>query len=46
MGQGRILVIEDEAGIRGLIKKVLEPAYAVHLAERGQDGLNQASSRT
>jgi CheY-like chemotaxis protein len=42
MAQGRILVIEDEAGIRALMQKVLEPAYEVRLAERGQDGLNQA----
>ena len=40
--KSRILVIEDEDGIRKFIQRVLEPTYEVHLASNGQDGLNQA----
>ena len=38
----RILVIEDEAGIRKFIQRVLEPDYEVLLSEDGAEGLKQA----
>ena len=38
----RILVIEDEEGIRKFIRRVLEPDYEVHLAGDGEEGLKQA----
>ena len=38
----RILVIEDEEGIRKFIQRVLEPNYEVHLAADGEEGLKQA----
>jgi DNA-binding response OmpR family regulator len=39
--KSRILVIEDEEGVRKFIKRALEPAYEVHLARDGQEGLRQ-----
>ena len=38
----RILVIEDEEGIRKFIQRVLEPDYEIHLAADGEEGLKQA----
>ena len=38
----RILVIEDEEGIRKFIQRVLEPDYEIHLAAGGEEGLKQA----
>ena len=38
----RILVIEDEAGIRKFIQRVLEPDYEVLLSADGAEGLKQA----
>ena len=42
MGQAKILVIEDEEGIRTFITRILEPTFDIHLAENGEDGLKQA----
>ena len=41
IAKARILVIEDEDGIRKFIKRVLEPTYEIHLASNGAEGLNQ-----
>ena len=41
MGRAKILVIEDEEGIRKFIKRVLEPSLDVYLAENGEEGLKQ-----
>lgn len=38
----KILAIEDEEGIRNLVKGALEPTYDVILAGNGADGLHQA----
>ena len=38
----RILVVEDEAGIRKFIQRVLEPDYEIHLTADGEEGLKQA----
>jgi DNA-binding response OmpR family regulator len=38
----RLLIIEDEEGIRHFMQRALEPAYEVHLASQGQEGVNQA----
>ena len=42
MSRARILVIEDEEGIRKFIQRVLEPLYEVHLTSNGDEGLKQA----
>ena len=42
MKQAMVLVIEDEEAIRTLIRRVLEPSYAVHESPDGADGLKQA----
>jgi len=42
MSQLKILIIEDESGIRRLMQSVLEPTYAVHVAKDGMEGLQQA----
>ena len=42
--KARILVIEDEEGIRKFIQRALEPDYAIHLAADGEEGLTQARS--
>ena len=44
MARPKILVIEDEAGIRRLIKKTLESDYEIHLAADGQEGLTQVQA--
>lgn len=41
-GPAQILVIEDEEGVRKLIKRALEPTYVVHAAPDGEEGLKQA----
>ena len=42
MGRAKILVIEDEEGIRRLIARILEDAYEVQLASDGAEGLKLA----
>ena len=42
LSKARILVIEDEEGIRRFIKEALEPFYEVVVAGNGQEGLTQA----
>ena len=42
VGPARILVIEDEEGVRKFIKRALDPPYEVHLASDGEEGLHQA----
>jgi len=42
MTQLKILIIEDEPGICRLMQSVLEPAYTVHVANDGEQGLQQA----
>jgi CheY-like chemotaxis protein len=42
MKQLKILVIEDEEGIRKFITRALESSYEIHLAASGEDGLKQA----
>ena len=42
MSKFRILIIDDEDGIRNFIARVLEPAYDILQAGDGQEGLNQA----
>jgi nitrogen regulation protein NR(I) len=45
--QPRILLIEDDLGTASALKKVLEAeGYAVAMAERGDDGLTQATERS
>ena len=39
----RILVIEDEQGIREVVKTALEPTYDVIQASHGEEGLHQAN---
>ena len=39
--QWRILTVDDEAGVRNLIKDVLEPQFTVHVAVDGPDALEQ-----
>lgn len=41
MAQPKILVIEDEEGIRRLIQSALESDFEVHLASDGEEGLKQ-----
>ena len=41
MGRSKILVIEDEEGIRKFLARVLKPTFDVHLAENGEEGLKQ-----
>ena len=41
-GQPKILVIEDEEGIRKFMARALESSYEMHLVSNGEDGLNQA----
>lgn len=38
----KILIIDDEAGMRDLIKEALEADFQIFLAENGQSGLEQA----
>jgi CheY-like chemotaxis protein len=38
----RVLVVEDEEGIRKFVKRVLEEDYDVRFAANGQEGLQQA----
>lgn len=38
----RILIVEDEEGIRQFMKAVLESSYEVHLARDGQEGIDEA----
>jgi len=40
----KVLVIEDEDGIRKFVKRVLEADYDVHLAANGQEGLQRAQA--
>ncbi len=40
--QPKVLVIEDEEGVRNFVKKALADAFDVALAADGQEGLNQA----
>jgi DNA-binding response OmpR family regulator len=40
----KILAIDDEAGIRNLIKEALEPRWDVTLAVDGRDGLEQVKT--
>ena len=42
MKQLKILVIEDEEGIRKFIARALESSYEIHLAAGGEEGLKQA----
>ncbi len=43
----RVLVIEDESGVAGFLKKGLrEASYAVDLADNGTDGLHKALTET
>ena len=42
MKRARILVIEDEEGIRKFLKRALEPDYDIQLAANGEEGLKQA----
>lgn len=43
----RVLVIEDESGVAGFLKKGLrEASYAVDVADNGVDGLHLASTET
>jgi DNA-binding NtrC family response regulator len=45
--QPKILLIEDDPGTASALRKVLQSeGYGVHLAERGDDGLAQAKSRS
>ena len=45
--QPRILLIEDDLGTASALKKVLQAeGYGVDLAERGDDGLTQATTRS
>ena len=37
----KVLVIEDEEGIRKFIQRALEPTYQVQLASSGEEGLSQ-----
>ena len=39
--RAKILVVEDEEGVRRFIQRVLEPTYEVHLASNGGEGLKQ-----
>lgn len=38
----RVLVVEDEEGVRKLISRALEPLCEVHLAVNGEEGLTRA----
>ena len=40
----RVLVIEDEAGVRALIQRALEPKYEIHTARDGEEGIKQAAA--
>ena len=40
----RILVIDDEDGVRSFIRRALESDYEVHLAKDGEEGIRQAAS--
>jgi len=43
MSQGRILVVDDESGIRSLLTRILESeGYEVHTASNGREGLEKA----
>ena len=42
MRKAKILIVEDEDGIRRLVKAALEPDYEVHEAADGVEGVNQA----
>ena len=42
MEKARVLVVEDEEGIRSFIARVLESDFEVHLAVDGQEGLSRA----
>ena len=43
MAKLRVLVVEDEAGIRDIVKTALEPIYEVLLATNGVEGVHQAA---
>ena len=38
----RVLVIDDEDGVRALIRRALEPNYEIHTAGDGEEGVKQA----
>ena len=40
----RVLVIDDEDGVRALIQRALEPSYEIHTARDGEEGIKQAAA--
>ena len=40
----RVLVIDDEEGVRAFIQRALQPNYEVHLAHSGEEGIKQAAA--
>jgi PleD family two-component response regulator len=43
-GKNIILVVEDNADLRGYIRSTLEPGYTVVEAKNGQEGIEKAKS--